>query len=259
MTPGPSRFPNICLIKTKQHTHKNLFVNVAVVGPFQEEEEWTVIASDVVKVKGEDPGTPGSLRSVDTGKTLGTVQFPNIASTKQSNAHTHNLEPQVGWTGSTELGLKRLYTGIWTIPSQAHTGFHLKLLFITRVWRGFLKTVARQCWRCYWHPVWCSTQAIKSYPSSTSALAVKWRLLLLLLVKKWCSSFVWNFQGAVFYWHLCLGIVSHQIQRLVFGYTCLDFFLPCSVLNPGKKITYQRMRALHSYAVSSLMIDKSLR
>jgi len=37
------------------------------VGPFEEEEEGTSIASDVGKVKGEDPATPGEyLRSVDT-------------------------------------------------------------------------------------------------------------------------------------------------------------------------------------------------
>jgi len=34
----------------------------------REEEEGTGIASDVVKVKGEDPGTPGCQRSVDTRK-----------------------------------------------------------------------------------------------------------------------------------------------------------------------------------------------
>ena len=44
-------------------------VNVVVVGPFEEEHEGTSIASDVVKVKGEDPATPGyNLRSVDTRK-----------------------------------------------------------------------------------------------------------------------------------------------------------------------------------------------
>ena len=32
------------------------------MGPFEEEEEGTGIASDVVKVKGEDPATPGLLR-----------------------------------------------------------------------------------------------------------------------------------------------------------------------------------------------------
>jgi len=33
-----------------------------VVDPFEEEEEGIGVASDVVKVKGEDPDTPGSLR-----------------------------------------------------------------------------------------------------------------------------------------------------------------------------------------------------
>jgi len=36
------------------------------VGPFEEEEEGTGIARDIVKVAGEDPATPGDyLRSVD--------------------------------------------------------------------------------------------------------------------------------------------------------------------------------------------------
>jgi len=43
------------------HGHKPLVVNVVVVGPFEEEEEGTGIVSDVVKVKGEDPVTPGLL------------------------------------------------------------------------------------------------------------------------------------------------------------------------------------------------------
>jgi len=38
--------------------HKPLLVNVVLVGPFEEEEEVTSTASDVVKVKGEDPDTP---------------------------------------------------------------------------------------------------------------------------------------------------------------------------------------------------------
>jgi len=38
-----------------------MVVNGVVVGPFEEEEEGTSIASDVVKVKGEDPATPGPL------------------------------------------------------------------------------------------------------------------------------------------------------------------------------------------------------
>jgi len=39
--------------------------------------------------------------------------------------------------------------------------------------------------------------------------SVKWRLLLLLLVKKQCSCFVWNSQGAVFY--------AHRSERLWFA------------------------------------------
>ena len=33
-----------------------------VVGPFKEEDEGTGVASDVVKVQGEDPDTPGYRR-----------------------------------------------------------------------------------------------------------------------------------------------------------------------------------------------------
>ena len=36
--------------------------------PFEEEEERTGIASDVVMVKGQDPATPDCLRSVDSEK-----------------------------------------------------------------------------------------------------------------------------------------------------------------------------------------------
>jgi hypothetical protein len=32
-----------------------------LLGPFEEEEERTGVTSDVVKVKGEDPATPGPL------------------------------------------------------------------------------------------------------------------------------------------------------------------------------------------------------
>jgi len=38
-----------------------MVVNVTVVGPFDEEEEGTGVASGVVKVEGEDPATPGPL------------------------------------------------------------------------------------------------------------------------------------------------------------------------------------------------------
>jgi len=47
--------------------HKPLVVNIVDVGPFEEGEEETGIASDVVKVEGEDLATPGEhLRSADT-------------------------------------------------------------------------------------------------------------------------------------------------------------------------------------------------
>ena len=39
-----------------------LVVNVVVVGPFEEKEEGIAVASDIVKVKGEDPDTPSYLR-----------------------------------------------------------------------------------------------------------------------------------------------------------------------------------------------------
>jgi len=38
-----------------------MVINVTVVGPFEEEEEGTGVVSDVVKVEGEDPDTPGLL------------------------------------------------------------------------------------------------------------------------------------------------------------------------------------------------------
>jgi len=46
---------------TEPPGQKPLVVNGVVVGPFEEEEEGTGIARDVVKVEGLDPGTPGPL------------------------------------------------------------------------------------------------------------------------------------------------------------------------------------------------------
>ena len=45
----------------EQPGHKPLIVNGVVVGPFEEEEEGTGVAVDVVKVEREDPATPGPL------------------------------------------------------------------------------------------------------------------------------------------------------------------------------------------------------
>jgi len=82
-----------------------LVVNVIVMGPSEEEEEGTGVASDVVKVQGEDPDTPGYLmvdrvrlgrrRSRIVGasplarsrSSPGTVH--NIGLIKQINTHTH--------------------------------------------------------------------------------------------------------------------------------------------------------------------------
>jgi len=66
-----------------------MVITVTVVGPFEEEEEGTGIASDLVKVKGEDPATPGLLpKGIDPG----TVTIPQyrVYKTKQ-HTHTHTL------------------------------------------------------------------------------------------------------------------------------------------------------------------------
>jgi len=49
---------------TKPPVHKPLVVNVVFVGQFEleKEEELNSLASDVVKVEGEDQDTPGYLR-----------------------------------------------------------------------------------------------------------------------------------------------------------------------------------------------------
>ena len=55
---------------------------------FEEEEEGTGIASDVVKVEGEDPATPGLLPS---GIDPGTVTIPQYRYNKIKQ-HTHNID-----------------------------------------------------------------------------------------------------------------------------------------------------------------------
>jgi len=47
---------------TEPPGHKPLVVNVVVVGPFEEEEDGIGVTSNIVKVKGEDPDTPGYQR-----------------------------------------------------------------------------------------------------------------------------------------------------------------------------------------------------
>ena len=53
--------------------HKALVVNGVVVGPFEEEEDGTSIASNVVKVQGVESGHP---RSPDLRNDTGTVISP---------------------------------------------------------------------------------------------------------------------------------------------------------------------------------------
>jgi len=54
-----------------------------LLGPFEEEEEGTGVASDVVKVEGEDPATPGPLKRNDPG----TVKIPQYQFNK-TKQHT---------------------------------------------------------------------------------------------------------------------------------------------------------------------------
>ena len=73
-----------------------MVIDVTVVGPFKEEEEGTGIVSDVVKVMGEDPATPGLLpKGIDPG----TVKIPQyrVNKTKQhTHTHTHLAQMQQG-------------------------------------------------------------------------------------------------------------------------------------------------------------------
>jgi len=55
------------------------------VGPFEEEEVGIGVASDVVKVNGEDPATPGPLKRNDPGTI--TISQYRVNKTKQ---HTLN-------------------------------------------------------------------------------------------------------------------------------------------------------------------------
>jgi len=60
---------------TESPGQKFLTVNGVAVGPFEEEEEGTGVPSDVLKVKGEDPGS-GHPRSPALRNDPGTVTIP---------------------------------------------------------------------------------------------------------------------------------------------------------------------------------------
>ena len=69
-----------------------MLITVTVVGPFEEEEEGTGITSDLVKVKGEDPATPGLLpKGIDPG----TVTIPQyrVNKTKQNTQRQYKSFP----------------------------------------------------------------------------------------------------------------------------------------------------------------------
>ena len=70
-----------------------MVITVTVVGPFEEEEEGTGTASDLVKVQGEDLATPGLLPKELTGIDPGTVTIPQyrVNKTKQ-HTHTHSVQ-----------------------------------------------------------------------------------------------------------------------------------------------------------------------
>ena len=96
-----------------------------MLGPFEEEEEGTGIASDVVKVMGEDPDTPGLLpKGIDPG----TVTIPQyrVNKTKQ-----HTLIQE---------GMSHLHIWRETITPVAGLIFETKnrAIFLERFfWRDF--------------------------------------------------------------------------------------------------------------------------
>ena len=68
-----------------------MVITVTVVGPFEEEQEGTGIASDVVKVQGEDPATPGLLpKGIDPG----TVTIPQYGANKTKQHQIWVIRPQ---------------------------------------------------------------------------------------------------------------------------------------------------------------------
>jgi len=65
------------------------------VGPFEEEEEGTGVTSDVVKVKGEDPATPGP----DSRNDPGFVTIPQYRFNKNKATHTCANTPFLFFVG----------------------------------------------------------------------------------------------------------------------------------------------------------------
>jgi len=59
VTPVSLRYPLSVFNKNSTLKATHTHTTGVVVGPFEEEEEGTGVTGDVVKVKGEDPATPG--------------------------------------------------------------------------------------------------------------------------------------------------------------------------------------------------------
>ena len=98
--------------------HKALVVNVIVVGLFEEEEEGTGVASDVVKVEGEDPDTPGYLRGdwVRLGRRRSWIVGASpLARSRWSPGTVHNDSPILPGL------IKQSNTGFPHEPNSTHT------------------------------------------------------------------------------------------------------------------------------------------
>jgi len=75
-------------------------INVIVVGPFEGEEEGIGVASDVIKVEGEDPDTPGYLRGdrVRLGRRRSRIVVASpLARSRWSPGTVHNDSPISVW------------------------------------------------------------------------------------------------------------------------------------------------------------------
>ena len=100
----------------------------------------------------------------------------------------------------------KMSTGVstWTKPSKSccwHRKYGYNLRAGAATCRGLRRTphcVPRPCSSVHTGEPTLKSQ--KPFPHEMHT-AAKWRLLLLLLRTKWCSIFVWNSQGAVFYFH----------------------------------------------------------
>jgi len=82
------------------------------VGPFAEETEGTGVTSDVVKVKVEDPATPGPLKRNDTG----TVTIPQhrYNKTKQHKPAQFRSDSKFSWMFQQPMSKdKYAYTALW--------------------------------------------------------------------------------------------------------------------------------------------------